>query len=203
MRAKRAILRTGAEVSGSAAVQKANQRKQMGGEAHQPGQASDFALPDRIAKLERLTFADWSNFLTVNACGSLEIDLSKCSPDGMVFFAQLTMGVRKLPGAYAEVHVSSGFKMKNRLKALDALGTYLGMGKKGTQSRRKAVPRCCNASRAHRISRALPCLCGHIGIGNGDATPLNGIARIARGGIRGPFVAGTGAFGIGGGFGPT
>lgn len=42
-----------------------------------------------------------------------------------------------------------------------------------------------------------------IGIGNGDATPLNGIARIARGGVRGPFVAGTGAFGIGGGFGPT
>lgn len=35
------------------------------------------------------------------------------------------------------------------------------------------------------------------GIGNGNATPLNGIARIARGGIRGPFVGGIGAFGLG------
>ena len=40
------------------------------------------------------------------------------------------------------------------------------------------------------------------GIGNGDATPLNGIARIARGGIRGPFVGGIGAFGFGEGFSP-
>jgi hypothetical protein len=39
-----------------------------------------------------------------------------------------------------------------------------------------------------------------IGIGNGNVTPLNGIARIARGGIRGPFIGGIGAFGVAGGF---
>ena len=34
------------------------------------------------------------------------------------------------------------------------------------------------------------------GIGKGNATPLNGIARTARGGIRGPFVGGIGTFGL-------
>jgi len=41
------------------------------------------------------------------------------------------------------------------------------------------------------------------GISNGNVTPLNRIARIARGGIRGPFVGGVGAFGLGEGFSPS
>jgi hypothetical protein len=36
-----------------------------------------------------------------------------------------------------------------------------------------------------------------VGLGNGTPIPLNGIARVARGGIKGPLIAGTGVFGAG------
>lgn len=139
MRAKRIIVHTRADVPRSTELQRANYLKQMGGKENQRGQGGDQTLSDRIARLERLAFPDRSNFMTVSARGQIETDLSKCTPDDMDLFAQFTMGVRKMPGAYAEVHVSSGFKMKDKLKALDELGTYLGMGKKGTKSRRKSV----------------------------------------------------------------
>ena len=139
MRTKRVIVRTPANAPGIAELQRANQLKQMGREGNQRVQEDDHTLSDRIAKLERLAFPDRSNFMTVNARGQIETDLSKCTPHDMDLLAQFTMSVRKMPGAYQEVIVTSGFRMKDSLKALDELGTYLGMGKKGAKSRRGSV----------------------------------------------------------------
>ena len=96
----------------------------------QAARRSAKSLDDVIAEYERIAFADLSEFLAIDDDGEVSFDMAKPGA-GLVFDVEQTKRrSKKAIGEPSEEIVSVTIKPKDRLKALEKLGAYLGMGDK-------------------------------------------------------------------------
>jgi len=88
------------------------------------------SLDDVIAEYERVAFTDLSEFLEIDDDGEVSFNMAKPGA-GLVFDVEQTRRrSKKTTEEPSEEVVSVTIKPKDRLKALEKLGAYLGMGDK-------------------------------------------------------------------------
>ena len=101
--------------------------------AHEAAKRAAKSLDDVIAEYERIAFTGMSRFLRVDADGNPEIHLDQCTEADLDLISDAQTTVRRTPGkgkGEDTEFVTIKIKPMDRLKALEKLGAYLGMGDK-------------------------------------------------------------------------
>lgn len=87
-------------------------------------------LDDVLAEYERIAFTGLSKFVRIDADGTPQIDLSQCTPADLDLLSEIQTDSMKTPGDSGGTILKVKVKPLDRLKALDKLAAYLGMGDK-------------------------------------------------------------------------
>lgn len=93
-------------------------------------QRSAKTLDDVLAEYERIAFTGLSKFVRIDADGTPQIDLSRCTPADLDLLSEIQTDSMKTPGDGGGMILKVKVKPLDRLKALDKLAAYLGMGDK-------------------------------------------------------------------------
>jgi hypothetical protein len=90
-------------------------------------QDDDKLRADIIAQLEAIAFAQPSAFLKVDAQGQLRSDLKDCTPEQLEPLKEFQVVIRQTPGRGSSREIQVGFKMHDKMRALDKLYKHLLM----------------------------------------------------------------------------
>ncbi|WP_050774247.1 terminase small subunit [Roseobacter sp. AzwK-3b] len=85
-------------------------------------------LDDVIAEYERIAFTGLSKFVHIDANGTPRIDLSNCTPEDLDLLGAVQTETFKKGGEEEGEVVKVRIQPIDRLKALEKLANYLGMG---------------------------------------------------------------------------
>lgn len=92
-------------------------------------QDDDKLRADVIAQLSAIAFASPSAFLKVDAQGQLRCDLTDCTPEQLDALKAFQLVICQLPGPGYSRRTHFGFKMHDKMRALDKLYKFLLMDK--------------------------------------------------------------------------
>lgn len=98
-------------------------------------------LDDVLAEYERIAFTGLSRFVSIDADGAPKIDLSNCTPADLDLLSEIQTDRLNVPDSTSTI-LKIKIKPLDRLKALEKLALYLGMGDKAAN---KATDRLADA----------------------------------------------------------